>query len=86
MKSDQQLAAAVPHNDVSFIPWVSPWACRLAHGNVLEWLLWPGLIRRGYTHERYRRIIDSIRRHMPDASISGDAIVGFPGETVNPKT
>lgn len=38
--------------------------------------------RRGYTHERYRRIIDNIRRHMPDASVSGDAIVGFPGETV----
>ena len=38
--------------------------------------------RRGYTHSRYRRIMDNIRRHMPDASISGDAIVGFPGETV----
>jgi len=36
---------------------------------------------RGYTHERYRRIIDSIRRHMPDASVSTDIIVGFPGET-----
>ena len=52
------------------------------------WML-PGLAqqccllpcRRGYTHGRYRRIIDSIRRHMPNASISGDAIVGFPGET-----
>ncbi|GMH41921.1 hypothetical protein BSKO_09840 [Bryopsis sp. KO-2023] len=38
-------------------------------------------MRRGYTHERYRKIIDNIRRYMPDASISGDAIVGFPGET-----
>ncbi|KAK9804054.1 hypothetical protein WJX73_010622 [Symbiochloris irregularis] len=38
-------------------------------------------MRRGYTHERYRRIIDNIRRHMPDASVSGDAIVGYPGET-----
>ena len=36
---------------------------------------------RGYTHEKYRRIIDMIRHHMPDASISADAIVGFPGET-----
>ncbi|GBE95469.1 tRNA (N6-isopentenyl adenosine(37)-C2)-methylthiotransferase MiaB [Nostoc cycadae] len=36
---------------------------------------------RGYTHEKYRRIIDTIRKYMPDASISGDAIVGFPGET-----
>ena len=38
-------------------------------------------MKRGYTHERYREIIHSIRRHMPDASVSGDAIVGFPGET-----
>lgn len=30
---------------------------------------------------RYRAIIDNIRRYMPDASLSGDAIVGFPGET-----
>jgi tRNA-2-methylthio-N6-dimethylallyladenosine synthase len=36
---------------------------------------------RGYTHERYRRIIDMIRSYMPDAAISADAIVGFPGET-----
>ncbi|MBE9017540.1 tRNA (N6-isopentenyl adenosine(37)-C2)-methylthiotransferase MiaB [Chroococcidiopsidales cyanobacterium LEGE 13417] len=36
---------------------------------------------RGYTHEKYRRIIDKIRQLMPDASISADAIVGFPGET-----
>ncbi|MDM3846985.1 MAG: tRNA (N6-isopentenyl adenosine(37)-C2)-methylthiotransferase MiaB [Aphanizomenon gracile PMC644.10] len=36
---------------------------------------------RGYTQEKYRRIIDNIRRYMPDASISADAIVGFPGET-----
>ena len=36
---------------------------------------------RGYTHEKYRRIIDTVRRYMPDAAISADAIVGFPGET-----
>ncbi|MGA7932515.1 MAG: tRNA (N6-isopentenyl adenosine(37)-C2)-methylthiotransferase MiaB [Kovacikia sp.] len=36
---------------------------------------------RGYTHEKYRRIIDTIRRYSPDAAISADAIVGFPGET-----
>ncbi len=36
---------------------------------------------RGYTHEKYRRIIDTIRGYMPDAAISADAIVGFPGET-----
>ena len=36
---------------------------------------------RGYTHEKYRHIIDNIREYMPDAAISADAIVGFPGET-----
>ncbi|CAD0222462.1 tRNA (N6-isopentenyl adenosine(37)-C2)-methylthiotransferase MiaB [Planktothrix agardhii] len=36
---------------------------------------------RGYTQEKYRQIINSIREYMPDASISADAIVGFPGET-----
>ncbi len=38
-------------------------------------------MKRGYTHEKYRQIIDKIRQYMPDASISADAIVGFPGET-----
>jgi tRNA-2-methylthio-N6-dimethylallyladenosine synthase len=38
-------------------------------------------MRRGYTHEKYRRIINTIREYMPDASISADAIVAFPGET-----
>lgn len=36
---------------------------------------------RGYTCDRYRRIIATIRDYMPDAAISADAIVGFPGET-----
>ncbi len=36
---------------------------------------------RGYTVDRYRRIIERIRARMPDASISADVIVGFPGET-----
>ena len=38
-------------------------------------------MKRGYTHEKYRRIINTIREYMPDAAISADAIVGFPGET-----
>ncbi|KAI8471262.1 MAG: hypothetical protein J3K34DRAFT_417624 [Monoraphidium minutum] len=38
-------------------------------------------MKRGYTAARYRAIIDNIRRYMPDASVSGDVIVGFPGET-----
>lgn len=36
---------------------------------------------RGYTHEKYRRIIENIRVLMPDAAITADAIVAFPGET-----
>jgi tRNA-2-methylthio-N6-dimethylallyladenosine synthase len=42
-----------------------------------------GVLRRmarGYTAARYQRVVDSIRRCMPDASISADVIVGFPGE------
>ena len=38
-------------------------------------------MKRGYTHEKYRRIINTIREYMPDAAITADAIVGFPGET-----
>jgi tRNA-2-methylthio-N6-dimethylallyladenosine synthase len=36
---------------------------------------------RGYTVERYRRIIERIRSRMPDAAISADVIVAFPGES-----
>ena len=36
---------------------------------------------RGYTIERYRKIIDHIRERMPEASLSADVIVAFPGET-----
>ncbi|MFM7549343.1 MAG: tRNA (N6-isopentenyl adenosine(37)-C2)-methylthiotransferase MiaB [Cyanobacteriota bacterium] len=36
---------------------------------------------RGYTVDRYRRIVDRIRERMPDAAISADVIVAFPGET-----
>jgi tRNA-2-methylthio-N6-dimethylallyladenosine synthase len=36
---------------------------------------------RGYTVERYRRIIDRIRQRLPDAAISADVIVAFPGES-----
>lgn len=38
-------------------------------------------MKRGYTVEKYRQIIDKIRFYMPDAAISADVIVGFPGET-----
>jgi len=38
-------------------------------------------MRRGYTADKYRRIVGDLRDAMPDCSISADAIVGFPGET-----
>jgi tRNA-2-methylthio-N6-dimethylallyladenosine synthase len=36
---------------------------------------------RRYTYERYMELVNYIRKLMPDASITGDVIVGFPGET-----
>jgi tRNA-2-methylthio-N6-dimethylallyladenosine synthase len=36
---------------------------------------------RRYTYERYMELINYIRKLMPDAAITGDIIVGFPGET-----
>ncbi|MGC6424062.1 MAG: tRNA (N6-isopentenyl adenosine(37)-C2)-methylthiotransferase MiaB [Lentimonas sp.] len=38
-------------------------------------------MRRPYSIERFRRIIDQIREVRPDMYISTDVIVGFPGET-----
>jgi len=38
-------------------------------------------MRRGYTYSSYMSIINKIRAKAPDASICGDVIVGFPGET-----
>uniref|UniRef100_A0A7S3AP46 Radical SAM core domain-containing protein n=1 Tax=Haptolina ericina TaxID=156174 RepID=A0A7S3AP46_9EUKA len=36
---------------------------------------------RGYTAKRFLEIVDHIRQRIPDAAITADAIVGFPGET-----
>jgi threonylcarbamoyladenosine tRNA methylthiotransferase MtaB len=38
-------------------------------------------MRRPYTLEYYRRLVDGIHALLPQASIGSDMIVGFPGET-----
>jgi tRNA-2-methylthio-N6-dimethylallyladenosine synthase len=38
-------------------------------------------MRRSYRQQRYLSIIDNVRAAMPDAAITTDIIVGFPGET-----
>ena len=39
------------------------------------------MMRRNYTSDDYRRLIDKIRKARPNIYISTDIIVGFPGET-----
>lgn len=38
-------------------------------------------MRRGYTVDDYRRVVERIRKRIPDAAIHTDIIVGFCGET-----
>ena len=39
------------------------------------------LMNRKYTTQDYQRIIEMVRKSIPDVGISSDLIVGFPGET-----
>jgi tRNA-2-methylthio-N6-dimethylallyladenosine synthase len=38
-------------------------------------------MRRSYRKERYLEIIENVKKHLPDAALTTDVIVGFPGET-----
>src|SRR5689334_11303948 len=38
-------------------------------------------MRRSYRSAKFLGILDNVRRHIPDAAITTDLIVGFPGET-----
>ncbi len=38
-------------------------------------------MRRGYTVDRFRSLVDRARSRLPDATLATDVIVGFPGES-----
>ena len=40
------------------------------------------VMRRGYTNAQYRRLVERIRKAVPEVALSTDVIVGFPGESV----
>jgi tRNA-2-methylthio-N6-dimethylallyladenosine synthase len=38
-------------------------------------------MRRGYSREEYRRLVEQVRERIPGAAVHTDVIVGFPGES-----
>ena len=38
-------------------------------------------MRRPYSLDRYRRLVDTVRDRLPHAGIGSDLVIGFPGET-----
>jgi len=38
-------------------------------------------MNRGYTSDHYRKLVNKIKKKIPEATITSDAIAGFPGET-----
>jgi tRNA-2-methylthio-N6-dimethylallyladenosine synthase len=38
-------------------------------------------MRRSYRKERYLEIIENVKKHLPEAALTTDVIVGFPGES-----
>src|SRR5262245_17733696 len=61
-----------------------------SHENLCEWIHLPvqagsdrvlRMMRRGYTRSEYFEKIAAIKRSKKDVAITGDMIVGFPGET-----
>ncbi len=61
-----ELPKVMPHIEVP---------CQAGDDSVLE------NMKRGYTAEQYRRLVERIRARIPGVSIATDVIVGFPGET-----
>jgi tRNA-2-methylthio-N6-dimethylallyladenosine synthase len=64
--------------------------CVDAHENLCEWIHLPvqagsdrvlRAMRRGYTRSEYLEKIEAIKSSKKDIAITGDMIVGFPGET-----
>ena len=60
----------------------TPTACEYFHipfqsgsNNILK------AMGRGHTREKFLQIVDRVRQRLPDAAITADVIVGFPGET-----